>query len=234
MDTTGVPGWLEAVWTRVALETGATAGTAEIEHMGHQLLERWCNPVRRFHGLHHLTDVLTCIDELAEEAARPAPVRMAAFYHGVILALDSGDPHTGGEDEALSADLAQTQLAHLGVPQPTVARIHALIAGMGVRPAVIKDPDLAVLCDAERSVLASDPQRYKAYGLALRQEFAHQPLAQVLESRRRVLQGWLAKDRLFLTSTGVAWEDTAHHNVEAELARLTKELDVLHAGSVAA
>jgi predicted metal-dependent HD superfamily phosphohydrolase len=207
-----------------------------VARLGEKLLERWANPARRFHGIDHLITVLQKVDELSQEASCPPLVRLAAFYHGAVIpsAVSQAGRHTWGEDEAVSADLAYGQLNHLGLGETKAARVRQLIAGLGSRPPVVKDPDLAVLCDAERAVLASDPRAYRAYSAAIRDEFASSDPAEVLEARIGVLRRWLAKDRLFLTSAAGAWEGAARNNVEAELTRCLGELETLTAGDAEA
>ncbi|MDR0366226.1 MAG: hypothetical protein LBH68_05315 [Bifidobacteriaceae bacterium] len=229
------PEWLAGVWARAVAEAGSQAPTTEVARMGEKLLERWANPARRFHGIDHLIMVLQKVDELSQEASCPPLVRLAAFYHGAVIpsAVSQAGRHTWGEDEAVSADLAYGQLSHLGLDEAKAARVRQLITSLGSRPPVIKDPDLAVLCDAERAVLASDPRAYRAYCAAIRDEFASGDPGEVLAARIGVLRRWLSKDRLFLTSAAGAWEDVARNNVEAELARCLRELEALPADDAA-
>ncbi|MDR3359668.1 MAG: hypothetical protein LBO20_03260, partial [Bifidobacteriaceae bacterium] len=137
--------------------------------------------------------------------------------------------HTWGEDEAQSAELALAQLSHLGLTEPKATRVSELVSKLGARPALIKDPDLAVLCDAERSILAADPRSYRAYAQALREECADSPITDILSTRISVLRRWLAQDRLFLTAATSVWEGPARNNIRAELARCVKELAQLSA-----
>ncbi|MDR0594216.1 MAG: hypothetical protein LBG60_13400, partial [Bifidobacteriaceae bacterium] len=220
------PEWLTAVWSRALIEAGSPAPASEIARVGGKLLERWANPARHFHGMSHLIMVLEKIDELSQEASCPCLVRIAAYYHGAILSTGSepASRRAWSEDEALSADLAEGQLRHLEVPEPKALRIRELIANLGARPDHMKDPDLAVLCDSERAILAADPRTYRAYERALRAEWADGPVPAILEARIAVLRRWLSKDRLFATSGTAAWEDAARNNIEAELARSLREL----------
>ncbi|MDR2380028.1 MAG: hypothetical protein LBE08_02440 [Bifidobacteriaceae bacterium] len=229
------PEWLLGVWSRTLAAAGSPASPEETNRLGSKLLDRWDNPSRVFHGVGHLIGVLEKVDELAQEASCPCVVRLAAFYHGAVLSTDLVEltHHTWGEDEGQSAELALAQLTHLGLTPAKAQRVHHLVACLGARPKEIKDPDLAVLCDAERSILASDPRTYRAYAVAVREECAASPLVTILEARLAVLRRWLSKDRLFLTSATAAWEGPARHNVEAELARCLAELQALTAsGSV--
>jgi predicted metal-dependent HD superfamily phosphohydrolase len=220
------PDWLGAVWNRALTEAGATAPEAEIARLGTKLLDRWCNPARVFHGIGHLIMVLEKIDELSQEASCPCLVRLAAFYHGA--ALSPGPAQLGGrawsEDEAASAELAYSQLTHLGLPETKAARVRALVLSLGGRSPDLRDPDAAVLGDAERAVLAADPRAYRAYAEGLRAECEGGAPIAVLEARIGVLRSWLSRGRLFSTSSTAAWEETARNNIEAELVRALKEL----------
>ncbi|MDR1633936.1 MAG: hypothetical protein LBS27_03220 [Bifidobacteriaceae bacterium] len=226
MNLAEAPDWLLAVWSRALAEAGSAAPPNEVSRMGAKLLERWANPARTFHGINHLITVLEKADELAQEASCPSLVRLSAFYHGAVLsnARGPGEQHAWGEDEAASAVLAEGQLRHLELPEAKAVRVANLIVQLGARPPQIKDPDLAVLCDAERAVLASDPKSYRRYAEAVRAECGDEPLQTILTARIAVLRHWLAQDRLFLTSGTAAWEDAARNNIEAELARTTRDL----------
>ncbi|MDR1185925.1 MAG: hypothetical protein LBK95_00470 [Bifidobacteriaceae bacterium] len=230
MGQTEAPEWLLAVWSRALVEAGSRAPQGEISRLGAKLIERWANPARRFHGIGHLITVLEKIDELSQEASCPCLVRLAAFYHGAVLtAVAPPGPRAWTEDEAASAALAQGQLRHLELPEPRTERVYRLITGLGARPEPVADPDLGVLCDAERAILAADPRAYRAYAEALRAECGDGAPEAILESRIGVLRAWLGKDRLFVTSSTAAWEDAARNNIEAELARAARELAALGA-----
>ncbi|MDR2377848.1 MAG: hypothetical protein LBD70_00260 [Bifidobacteriaceae bacterium] len=226
MGRSETPEWLLAVWSRALVEAGSPAPAGEIARMGSKLLERWANPARRFHGIGHLIMVLEKTDELAQEASCPCLVRLAGFYHGAILDAGSGSRarQAWSEDHALSADLAGAQMRHLELQEAKASRVRDLIVNLGARPAQIRDPDLAVLCDAERAILAADPRVYRAYADALRAECGDEPAEAVLQARIAVLRNWLGKDRLFATAATAAWEDAARNNIEAELARAVREL----------
>jgi predicted metal-dependent HD superfamily phosphohydrolase len=231
MSRTEAPEWLAAVWSRALVEAGSTAPDGEIARMGAKLVDRWSNPARHFHGIGHLITVLEKIDELAQETCCPSLVRLAAFYHGAILSASS-DPlqaHAWSEDEALSATLARGQLQHLGLPEDKIERVFRLITDLGKRPTSIENTDLAVLCDAERAILAADPRAYRAYAKALRAECGDEPPELILRGRIAVLQAWLTKEKLFVTPSTASWEDVARNNIEAELSRSERELAALSA-----
>jgi len=226
MGVSEAPGWLVPAFVRNVVGAGATASPDEIRTVGENLLQRWSSPGREFHNVKHLVDVLVRVDELDEESHEPDLVRLAAWYHGAVF--DSADrkayANKGGEDEAASAALAYDELVGLGVPQQHARRVHELVTALVRHAPDRTDVDCAVLCDADLAMLATEPQRYKAYLHDVRAEYAHLPPEDYARARARILRKLLSRPSLFSSPLGAAWEEPARQNVEAELQRLEKEI----------
>lgn len=80
----------------------------------------------------------------------------------------------------------------------------------------------AVFQDADLGILAAEPPRYDRYARAVREEYAHLAEEDFRRGRAQVLEGLMARERLFLTEHGAArWEEPARRNLREELARLT-------------
>ncbi|GAA1652223.1 hypothetical protein [Georgenia ruanii] len=229
MGVTDVPQWLPSAFVRSVLAVGATAPREEIEETCRRLLARWQEPDRHFHNLKHLVDVLARVDELAEETHHPDVVRLATWYHGAVFSSTPSKAYSrsGGEDEVASAELATTELTALGVPEKVTARVAYLILNLKRHDADPRDIDALALCDADLAVLAADPQHYRAYRTAVREEYAHLPLRHYLEARRAIVTKLLGRRQIFLSPLGGQWEDSARENLQAELERLRGELAVL-------
>ncbi|MFE9387446.1 hypothetical protein ACFYMO_30145 [Streptomyces sp. NPDC007025] len=199
---------------------------------GEDLLGRWAEPHRRYHGTAHLRAVLDRLDELAAqlppegEAGRGtgvradagpdlAAVRLAAWFHDAVYRPDRS------ENEERSARLAERALPEAGVPATRTAEVARL-----VRLTVTHDPagdDLngELLCDADLAVLAGTPEQYAHYAAEIRQEYAFVPDAAFREGRSAVLRQLLGLPHLF--RTGYArdhWEPAARHNLTTELGLL--------------
>ena len=226
MGVLEAPAWLVPAFVRNVVGAGATATPQEIRAVAERLLERWLSPGRHFHDVKHLVEVLVRVDELDAESHEPDLVRLAAWYHGAVF--DSAERKAyaakGGEDEAASARLAYDELVGLGVPEHNAMRVHDLVTALVRHAPNPKDPDCAVLCDADLAMLASEPQRYKAYLHDVRAEYLHVPAADYARSRARILRKLLARPSLFSSPMGAGWEEPARQNVEAELQRLEKEI----------
>lgn len=166
-------------------------------------------PVRAYHNLTHLTEVLARLAELG--AGDDAEVVLAAWFHDAV--------YVGrGDDEERSARLAETELAGEAVDAAEVARLVRLTAGHRPAPG---DTRGALLSDADLAVLAAPPERYADYLAGVRREHASAPDSEFARGRAAVLADLLAKPTLFHTPYArVHWEDRARGNLARELERL--------------
>ncbi len=226
MGVHDAPAWLLPAFARNVTEAGGTAPVEDVRRTAEDLLERWTRPDRHFHNLKHLVDVLARVDELDEETHHPELVRLAAWYHGAVFDSDERTVYAnrGGEDEAASAVLAREQLTGLGVPDAHAQRVADLVSALVRHVPDRHDIDCAVLCDADLAMLATEPQRYKAYLRDVRSEYSHLPLEDYLRARIRILRKLLARPSLFISPRAQPWEEPARQNVSAELQRLEKEV----------
>lgn len=228
-ETAQAPQWLLSSWIRSCVAAGATANEADMIAACRRLLDRWAEPNRTYHGLRHLVDVLTHVDELAEEATDPNLVRLAAWYHGAVFSAESklAYANVAGEDEVASAAVARQELSALGVPEERIEKVASMVTKLVRHKAVKTDSDCAILLDADLAVLRSDPQRYRQYVKAIRDEYAHIPDEDFVRARLRIVTKLLQRTQLFSSSAAVMWDDQARQNLEWEQARLAKELRVI-------
>ena len=137
--------------------------------LGDDLLARYAEQHRHYHDQQHLTDVLQTIDELAEFAEDPDTVRLAAWFHDAIY-----DPQADpGENEEVSAQLAELELAAYGVAAERVEEVGRLVRLTAKHDCEPDDRNGAVLCDADLRILSLPPARYDEYAAGIRQEYGH-------------------------------------------------------------
>ncbi|MFF2269804.1 DUF4031 domain-containing protein [Cellulosimicrobium cellulans] len=206
--------------------------------VGVDLVERWHEPHRVYHGPEHLVHAL---DSLALLEGRPpgvpddvaAPVRagggassgddvpgsasvtqLALWFHDAV--------HDGeaGRDEERSADLAEARLAgHLDTA--AVAEVVRLVLVTTDHSPAAGDGPGALVSDADLAILGSAPDRYARYVRQVRAEYAHVPDDAFRTGRAAVLRGLLGGGALFRTARGATlWEDRARANLTDELAAL--------------
>lgn len=219
--------------------TALLPGVPGADAVGEELLTRWHEPHRSYHGPGHLTHVLDSLVVLEAAGSAPRSVHLALWFHDAV--------HDGvaGADEAASAALAKDLLGKL------VGELVGELVGPGPGPAPATAPPAplteaevtevvrlvlvtadhspapgdatgALVSDADLAILASAPDRYARYLTQVRTEYAHLPDDEFASGRAAVLERLLASAPLFRTAVGVArWEEAAQANLATELTKLT-------------
>ncbi|MGL5862941.1 MAG: HD domain-containing protein [Phycicoccus sp.] len=195
----------------------------EIEAVGEDLLHRWSEPHRRYHGLTHLHEVLAAVDVLS----RTGDVRhedrtvavLGAWFHDAVYDLAAA-----GTNEARSADLARESLSLMGVPTSVIDRVATVILDTvdhELPDEAAADPARGVLHDADLWVLAAPLARFDEYCAQVRDEYAHLAGARYALARSRVLRPLLGRRHLYATGYArAAWNGLARENLARELTRL--------------
>lgn len=177
------------------------------------LLDRWGEEHRKYHGRTHLLAVLEALDLLTDPAAPPRTVLLAAWFHDAVYR------GIAGQDEEESARLAEDRLAHVWLPDAEVdevARLVRLTADHCPEPGDVAG---ALLSDADLSVLGGDPKAYARYRAAVREDFAHIGDDDFAAGRAAVVRQLLQLDPLFHTGRGrELWLEAARRNLRGELA----------------
>jgi predicted metal-dependent HD superfamily phosphohydrolase len=195
---------------------------AELEAAGRDLLARYAEPHRAYHDTTHLAEVLDAVALLAEHADDLPVVVAAAWWHDAVYDATAA----AGRNEEESARLAERTLAGWAAVGYQVGPRRAARVGELVRMTADHDPrrgdrDAEALSDADLAVLAAEPERYAAYVLGVRREYAHVPDDAFAAGRAEVLRGLLVHDGLYRTPLGRdRWEQRARANLARELAAL--------------
>jgi predicted metal-dependent HD superfamily phosphohydrolase len=181
--------------------------------LGDDLLARYAEQHRHYHDQRHLTEVLATVDALADLADDPDTVRLAAWFHDAIY-----DPQADpGENEEVSAQLAELELSAYGVDAERVEEIGRLVRLTAKHDCEPGDANGAVLCDADLRVLSMSPERYDESAAGIRREFAHVNDRDFARGRISFLRS-LAATRLYATDRGHdQWEQAARDNIEREV-----------------
>ncbi|MFI1173714.1 hypothetical protein [Streptomyces melanogenes] len=177
-----------------------------------RLLAQWAEPHRKYHTVAHLSAVLRHVDTLADHAADPELVRLAAWFHDAVYRPDRS------ENEERSAAQAERALPEAGLSRDGTAEVARLVRLTVTHDPAEGDTNGEVLCDADLAVLAGDPEEYAAYAAAVREEYAFVPDEAFRTGRAAVLRQLLDLPRLFRTPHGTKeWEARARENLTAEL-----------------
>lgn len=177
------------------------------------LLDRWSEPHRHYHGCTHLLSVLEALDLLTEPAGPPRTVLLAAWFHDAVYR------GAAGQDEEESARLAEDRLTHAGLPEQEVDEVARLVRLTSDHRPDPGDTDGTLLCDADLSILGGSPEEYARYVAAVRKDYAHIGDADFAAGRAAVVRHLLDLDPLFHHPRARdLWQDAAHRNLEGELA----------------
>src|SRR6478752_4731474 len=176
------------------------------------LMDRWGEEHRKYHGRTHLLAVLEALDRLSAPAQPPRTVMLAAWFHDAVYR------GIAGEDEEESARLAEERLERAGLPADEVDEVARLVRMTADHRPDPDDGPAALLSDADLSVLAGGPAAYARYLAAVREDFAHIGDADFVAGRAAVVRQLLELDPLFHTARGrELWQDAARRNLQSEL-----------------
>jgi predicted metal-dependent HD superfamily phosphohydrolase len=204
MDDGPVEAELRDRWARdVGARTGASTALDN-------LLGRYREPHRHYHGVPHVLAVLRTIDVIAPtwEVDDLVAVRLAAWYHDAVY-----DPRRA-DNEELSALLAARVLPEAGVPAERVETVGRLVRSTAAHAGDAADE--AMLADADLAVLGEEPAVYQTYAVGVRAEYAHVDDAAWRVGRAAVLDSFLHRDAIYVTPGMCPREPRARANLTAE------------------
>ncbi|QYF91491.1 DUF4031 domain-containing protein [Arthrobacter sp. PAMC25284] len=176
------------------------------------LLDRWGEEHRKYHGRTHLLAVLEALDLLAEPAKPPRAVLLAAWFHDAVYR------GIAGQDEEESARLAEERLQHTGLPADEIADVARLVRLTADHRPEPGDEAGALISDADLSVLGGEADAYGRYLAAVREDFAHIGYADFAAGRAAVVRRLLQLEPLFHTARAQElWLAAARRNLQGEL-----------------
>ena len=184
---------LEAAWH----ETPACAGHAEMGAAAvfKDLCRRYSAPGRAYHNLDHIATMLDTVTDLGYMVHNDVAVRLALWFHDAVY-----DPRRADNEEQ-SATLAAAALARAGASLPLLSALERLILVTKTHQASPHDTDCQLLIDADLAILGASAADYDRYARAIREEYAWVPEPDYRTGRRRVLEQFLGRGRLYHTAS---------------------------------
>ncbi len=169
------------------------------------LVARYNEPHRHYHTLDHLDACLRHLSDLRGLAAHPDEVALALWFHDAIYDIGATD------NERRSADWAVESQRSAGVASVVAQRIFALI--MVTRHEVVPcTTDEQVMLDVDLAILGASTAVFDGYESQVRAEYQAVPEPLFRVNRSRILQGFLARARIYHT-------DQFHRRFEASARR---------------
>jgi predicted metal-dependent HD superfamily phosphohydrolase len=184
------------------------------QQLAGELNTAYSEPHRRYHTIAHVEHCLGELGRLWAHAVHLSEVRWALLFHDAVY-----DPRRS-DNEARSADWACRVMAELQRPQEEIARVRQMIMATA-HAGQAQTPDEALLLDVDLSILGADEATFDEYDRAIRVEYEWVPEDTYRRARAEVLQGFLARERIYQTAAyRNTSELTARRNIERSLARL--------------
>jgi len=179
-------------------------------------------PDRGYHGWTHPLALLDLWKDVRDGLDDPLAVRCAILLHDAVYELRAAD------NEARSAALAAEMLDGI-VPPETLARTVRLIEATAKHAIPDNLPadehgDMAMFLDMDLAILAAPQAEFDAYEAGVRHEYREVPEAAFRAGRARILEGFLARDALYLSPWGrAAFEAGARANLDRSIRRLRED-----------
>lgn len=211
----------EPVGTADALRAAWQQVLPDHPELGEQLIARWSEPHRVYHGPEHLRDVLDRVDAFATADHDLFLVRLAAWYHDAVYLIGGGQV----SNEEASARLAIRELSRCGLEQEDLNEIARLVRMTATHVPGSTDPNGELLSDADLAVLGGTEAEYERYRSAIREEYAQVP-DEVFQSGRLQVLADLLRGPIFRTGAGRSLEAAAVRNLRTECHALADRLGV--------
>ena len=182
---------------------------------GAVLIAAYGEPQRFYHDAIHLQECLALVDTMADlETTDNAIAQFTLWFHDAVYAP------TASDNESRSAAMAVAWLADVGFARSTeVGQLIEMTAGH-VLPDQANAASMAVH-DADLAILGADEQRYDEYARQIRLEYGHLSHEQYAAGRRKVLESFLSRTRIYARADiREARDNKARKNLTRELAVL--------------
>ena len=176
-----------------------------------ELSKKYNESFRKYHNFNHLEELFKYFDAYQQKLKYPNEVAYAIFYHDIIYNIWSK------KNELNSAELAKAYLSNLQSNHVHIERIFNLIM-------VTKDhspnenDDEKWMVDFDIAILGQPWEIYFQYTKDIREEYASVPTFIYKKGRRKVLNHFLNKNRLYQTAIFYElYEEAARSNIKKEL-----------------
>ena len=164
------------------------------------IAERYSEPCRYYHTLQHISDCLDELDAYTSQATVPDTqlIETAIWFHDIIY-----DP-TVSDNEEQSIELFKSFVTLQPrsnfpdiITKEFVDQVSQLI--MATKTHVGNTESEKILLDIDLSILGKSPEEFKRYDDSIRREYAWVPEGIYTENRKRVMQGFYARGRIYYT-----------------------------------
>jgi predicted metal-dependent HD superfamily phosphohydrolase len=172
---------------------------------------------RHYHNVNHLNNLLFELEPLKTNISDWEIVIFAIAYHDIIYNVLRQD------NEERSAELAIPKLKQLSITQERVMLCKEIILNTKSHQDSANS-DVRFFADADLAILGKSSEEYLSYASAVRKEYKIYPDFVYNPGRSKVLESFLAKDRIYHSDFFYArYETKARGNISSELEILQRK-----------
>lgn len=180
-----------------------------------EIEQNYSGAKRHYHTLQHLDHLLLQLLAVKERIKNWSAVLFTLYYHDSIYSALKSD------NEEQSALLAEKRMLQISVDKSTVELCKKLILATKAH-LHSSDSDINYFNDADLSILGQPWKDYQQYYINVRKEYAWYPDFLYNSGRLKVLNHFLAMDRIFKTDYFFdQFEAAARNNILEEMKRLS-------------
>lgn len=203
---------LRSIWNELAL--GYTDNEELIDVLWTEIAGNYTAKKRHYHNLSHVSYMIGKAMEYRDRLKDYDTLLFSTFWHDIIYNT------TRQDNEQKSADFAADRLTKLSLPAEKIAQCRKQIIATKDHQDH-SDSDTGYFLDFDLAILGESPEVYKDYSRKITEEYSVYPDFLYKTGRKKVIQHFLAMDRIFRTKEFQdAYGQQAVENLRTELEEL--------------
>jgi predicted metal-dependent HD superfamily phosphohydrolase len=175
------------------------------------VISNYAGSNRHYHTIRHIGIMLGELSQFRLAGHDEAIVVLSIIFHDVVY-----NPILKNNEEK-SAVFATNILQELGLSKSIVNEISRLILLTKNHECKTNDKLGNILLDLDLSILSAPPLLYKWYTNSIRKEYSMYPDFMYNSGRKKVIQSFLKRERIFNTKEYYLLEETARINLKNEV-----------------
>ncbi|OHD17808.1 MAG: hypothetical protein A2086_12635 [Spirochaetes bacterium GWD1_27_9] len=166
---------------------------------------------RYYHNLSHINSFFNIIFKYKSKITDFESMFYACCFHDIIY-----DPKANDNEEK-SALFATDLLKNLNIPQKIIDNTISLILSTKTHKPQNDNFDTKIFLDADLSIFSSNLIKYIFYSKSIKKEYSFVENKKYKEGRKKVLQTFLEKNKIYYTEEFYKKEKTARRNINFEI-----------------
>ena len=159
-----------------------------------ELIVAHTNASRYYHNSEHVRHLLTLAKSTEVIAENSSVIKLAAWFHDYVY-----DPQAQ-DNEIKSAVYAEETLTKLNVASDLINLVKQIIVSTQKHKPLSNSIDNLLFLDLDLSILGASGDRYLKYAQNIRKEYSWLSDRDYQLGRRRVLKGFLARNKIYYTN----------------------------------